>query len=416
VASVYGRLCLSVFDDDKVLLALMIAFQLMRKEAGEEDPAAGDVDSELLRFFLRGPFLKNPAAAEKVLTQREKDELEYRLLATGGPRVNPKKERLLRACPWLTARQFDGLLLLERQEAFSQAGVGLVDHITDHPDVWKAFVDGAVVDLESAEIPAAFEAMPEAKDKKAMAQAASQAMSSASQEPGDSVFDVTHEEDDGMGGAAEAGSFEIGDEALEDDEQLSKHDGGGAGQASDGEDSEAEAIDYLHGYGDESDSEERRRRVQAYEQARDPGSLAEERQKNLARRVLMMKLCLLRVLSPDQVIHQIRRVICKFAGQDLLAGSLRDFNVHEIFKHTDHLTPNLLVIRENVDTMAEVMSLRKVLPKKDMHQLHYLPLGELNLEKLPALVAHAAHNGHWVLLDCLHFVHRHIPAIQKFLQ
>lgn len=47
--------------------------------------------------------------------------------------------------------------------------------------------------------------------------------------------------------------------------------------------------------------------------------------------------------------------------------------------------------------------------------MHYLPLGEQNLERIPQLLTEAASYGHWVLLDGLDFVQQNINDIHKFL-
>lgn len=70
-----------------------------------------------------------------------------------------------------------------------------------------------------------------------------------------------------------------------------------------------------------------------------------------------MKLCMLRVLRPEKSLDIIRLIISKYAKQDLISGSFRDFNIKEVYRQTSSLTPTLLITRDNIDTMSEILAM-----------------------------------------------------------
>lgn len=129
---------------------------------------------------------------------------------------------------------------------------------------------------------------------------------------------------------------------------------------------------------------------------------------------MIMKLCLLRVLRPEEAMKLVHHIVCKFAKQDLIYGNFRDFNIKEVYRHTDFRTTTLLVTKDNIDTMSEILAMQQGASERKK-PVHFLPLGERNLLRIPTLVTEAAQHGHWVLLDGLHFVHQSIPAIQRFI-
>ena len=65
--TVYRRVCLSVFQKDKVLISFMMAYKLMNSEA--------QVNLNHIKFFIKGPFQKQTTQG---MTQREKDEMNYK--------------------------------------------------------------------------------------------------------------------------------------------------------------------------------------------------------------------------------------------------------------------------------------------------------------------------------------------------
>jgi len=56
------------------------------------------------------------------------------------------------------------------------------------------------------------------------------------------------------------------------------------------------------------------------------------------------------------------------------------------------------------------------LETKQLMPLTFKALTVKNMRKLPETLTEAAQKGHWVLLDGLHLVLRHVPAIMKFLE
>ena len=73
--TIYKRLCLSVFQKDKILISFMMAYKLMNSEA--------QVNLNHIKFFIKGPFQKQTTQG---MTQREKDEMNYKAeLNSQGP-------------------------------------------------------------------------------------------------------------------------------------------------------------------------------------------------------------------------------------------------------------------------------------------------------------------------------------------
>lgn len=56
VASVYRRICLSIFDEDKALISAMIAYQLAKKEIEDSEGSSPmkEIEIALWQFFMKG--------------------------------------------------------------------------------------------------------------------------------------------------------------------------------------------------------------------------------------------------------------------------------------------------------------------------------------------------------------------------
>lgn len=63
---------------------------------------------------------------------------------------------LLKACPWISLKNYEGLLLLEQLDAFRVAGQGLIEHMTQNPKAWKTFVLQSLIDIEQTSFPDPF--------------------------------------------------------------------------------------------------------------------------------------------------------------------------------------------------------------------------------------------------------------------
>jgi hypothetical protein len=161
VTSVYRRICLSIFDEDKVLIAVMMAYQLAKKDIEDSEGSSPmkEVEIALWQFFMKGLNQRERKKAERTMTQREKDQLEYQRKMKSGLRAQLQQMTLLKACPWISLKNYEGLLMLEQLDAFRVAGHGLIEHITQNPNTWKKFVLQSLMDIEYTTFPDPFNPM-----------------------------------------------------------------------------------------------------------------------------------------------------------------------------------------------------------------------------------------------------------------
>lgn len=127
---VYQRVCLGLLQKDRLLLAFLIAHDLMKRKA--KHPLHRHLD-----FIIRGPFGAEETAA---MTQNEKDEKEFvRQKQIKKARTNPKKQQLM-ACwgKWLTERQWEALEVLQFIPPFDKPNI--IDQMIDHSEDWAKFI------------------------------------------------------------------------------------------------------------------------------------------------------------------------------------------------------------------------------------------------------------------------------------
>jgi hypothetical protein len=67
---VYQKVCLSIFNKDKLTVAMMVALRLMESDYGLK------MNQKHVQFFIKGPLKKQDQS--RPLTQRERDEEEFR--------------------------------------------------------------------------------------------------------------------------------------------------------------------------------------------------------------------------------------------------------------------------------------------------------------------------------------------------
>ena len=120
----------------------------------------------------------------------------------------------------------------------------------------------------------------------------------------------------------------------------------------------------------------------------------------------------MRIFRPDLMVEQVKRLI-----DDVLDETYTEqepFNFYTVFKHTDNRRATLLLIDSSINAQHEL--LRMKLETKHLMPLTCKALTIKNIKNLPETLIEAAQRGHWVLLDGLHTVLRHVPAIMKFLE
>lgn len=73
-----------------------------------------------------------------------------------------------------------------------------------------------------------------------------------------------------------------------------------------------------------------------------------------------------------------------------------------------------MLVDSGINAQQEL--LRMKVETKQLMPLTCKALTVKNIKKLPETLTSAAQQGHWVLLDGLHLVLRHVPTIMQFLE
>jgi len=122
--SAYQKICVGLYQKDKLLVAFLLAITLMRQEV--------KFDENNLKFIIKGPF----ATATEQMTQVEKDELELRKKISYS---NPQKDQIMKNWhDWMTDKHWEGLEALAQMAPFNKPNI--IDQMIKSPIEWYNFI------------------------------------------------------------------------------------------------------------------------------------------------------------------------------------------------------------------------------------------------------------------------------------
>lgn len=108
----------------------------------------------------------------------------------------------------------------------------------------------------------------------------------------------------------------------------------------------------------------------------------------------------------------VREFIIKFGDAGISKAPAFDYGA--IGRAADNKCATIFFKDDSADIQSELFRLQKVAVKAQL-PIHYVGLNEETLKSLPEILTDAALSGHWVLLEDLHNIPRHINELQNFL-
>lgn len=121
---VHQKLCIGLYDKDKLMVAFIIATKLLKESFKFE--------YEHLDFIIKGPCSSSSAPT---MTQAEKDEREFIRQRNLKTSVNdPRRVKLQERWSWLTDKHWEGLERLNQIAPFKDPSI--IQHMIDNPVEW----------------------------------------------------------------------------------------------------------------------------------------------------------------------------------------------------------------------------------------------------------------------------------------
>ncbi|VDN97799.1 unnamed protein product [Rodentolepis nana] len=129
----------------------------------------------------------------------------------------------------------------------------------------------------------------------------------------------------------------------------------------------------------------------------------------------LQRLCILRALRPDRMLHAVRNFVSANLGKVYIEGSSLPFA--ESFKESGPATPIFFILSPGVDPLKDVEALGRQLGfTSEKRNFHNISLGQGQEVIAEEAMQLSAREGHWIILQNVHLVAKWLPTFEKHLE